>query len=287
MTSLAEQLQKLSQAGTDQFNGTDKAASSFLFPADRAAELDTTVICGLGRNGIETMVEVDSIFGDYVNLFGAASMDTNRELMTEADNVLLDQQIEHLLQCLSAYLLQPAAHNVLEWLVRRYRVHVYNSMMLLECFLPYHNTKVFARMLQLINIKSLPAHWNFLLNLQKAGAPLSREALVARCARDASLLRAVLGLMIRTANVTQRLPHGVHSQTSLLCASIATGTIDLLPAVSEQFTQQMLAAVIPALQLTTSTARAFQAAALLVVSHLLARAVLRRSAVENLMQLAV
>lgn len=58
--------------------------------------------------------------------------------------------------------------------------------------LPYHETQLFVRLVQLLDL-SRAARWRFLVGrVQQNGAPLPRDSLVLHCSRDFAVLDAVL-----------------------------------------------------------------------------------------------
>lgn len=48
----------------------------------------------------------------------------------------------------------------------RFHIHVYNPDSLIACALPYHETKVFVRVIQLLKIEEPTNRWNWLHGLQ-------------------------------------------------------------------------------------------------------------------------
>lgn len=98
----------------------------------------------------------------------------------------MDESITSFLRLLSAVFLLDSAHKALEYLIRRYSIHVYNVDAIMECILPYHENLYFSRMVQLLKISG--TKWEFLEPIQQSGAPLLRETLVKRCHKDLSIL---------------------------------------------------------------------------------------------------
>lgn len=47
-----------------------------------------------------------------------------------------------------------------------FHIHLYNVDSLLACALPYHDTNVFVRVLQLLKIKDATNRWSWLHSLQ-------------------------------------------------------------------------------------------------------------------------
>jgi U3 small nucleolar RNA-associated protein 10 len=56
---------------------------------------------------------------------------------------------------------------------------------------PYHGTRIFVRVLQMIDVSNESSRWHWLQPLQGPGVPLSKTALLNRCATDASFLHFV------------------------------------------------------------------------------------------------
>lgn len=193
MSSLAEQLKKLAQGQPlGAAKGSAKAVS-LLFTDKEAAELDMDAVCAIGSNGFEQLLNLAPTFAHYDGLFGTAAREINRDLQTKDDNARLDAHIRSFLRHLSPFLTVSAAHKALEWLVRRFQIHVHNIEAILECFLPYHHTNLFARMTRLLEIEANP-RWTFLVSCKKSGAPLDRQILVTRCANDRALFTFVCQL---------------------------------------------------------------------------------------------
>jgi U3 small nucleolar RNA-associated protein 10 len=190
MASLAEQLKRLAQ-GTPGAQGAQGArggvrAVSLMFTDKEAAELDMDAVCAIGSNGLEQLLNLAPTFAAYAGLFGAAAREVNRDLQTKDANAKLDAHIRSFLRHLAPFLTVSAAHKALEWLIRRFNIHVHNVDAILECFLPYHHTNLFARMLKLVDVDGSP-RWAFLTSSKKSGAPLDRQLLVTRCAQDRQL----------------------------------------------------------------------------------------------------
>ncbi|XP_042338993.1 HEAT repeat-containing protein 1-like, partial [Plectropomus leopardus] len=79
-----------------------------------------------------------------------------------------------------------------------FHIQLYNVDSLLACVLPYHDTNVFVRVLQLLKIKDATNRWNWLHVLQKPGVPLSRGTLVTHCYTDLSFMDFIC-TMVTTA----------------------------------------------------------------------------------------
>lgn len=61
----------------------------------------------------------------------------------------------------------------------------------MSLILPYHDTRIFVRVLQMIDVSDASNRWHWLHPLQGPGVPLSKTALLNRCATDASFLNFI------------------------------------------------------------------------------------------------
>lgn len=52
-----------------------------------------------------------------------------------------------------------------------FHIQLYNADSLLACALPYHDTNVFVRVLQLLKISDATSRWNWLHGLQVGDSP--------------------------------------------------------------------------------------------------------------------
>ncbi|KAL5215279.1 hypothetical protein ABZP36_004431 [Zizania latifolia] len=86
-----------------------------------------------------SLAGADERFRRYSNtLFSETSLEVNRERLTSKENDKLNKSISSYLRLLASYLQFPVALKTLEYLIRRYLVHVYNLDELLLSALPYH-----------------------------------------------------------------------------------------------------------------------------------------------------
>lgn len=117
----------------------------------------------------------------WQTLFGSKSIKHERGLNTPETNAKFDGMIKEALYLLSSAWGDAASTiavssitnvqvgasipasvlHALEYLVQKYYVHVFNAEHLLSAFLPHHETFLFDRLLQLIDLAQMP-HWAFL-----------------------------------------------------------------------------------------------------------------------------
>ena len=164
-----------------------KGKESFLFTAEKAARLTYEDVHIIGVDGLKELIRLDQRFGPFQEtLFHVSSVDRNREMESQVENEHLDSEIENFLFLLSPFFLMKAAHKSIEYLVRRYKIHIFNVDAIMASILPYHETPLFSRFVQLLNIS--PTKWHFLEPMQSSGVVMSRSTLLQRCNTDFSVL---------------------------------------------------------------------------------------------------
>jgi U3 small nucleolar RNA-associated protein 10 len=225
MTSLARQLERLAIPGQPSLRQlVSKKRPSLLFDRREAADMDADTFFSLGRNGLEELIGIDHTFSQFEDsLFTESSKEFERSVQTPDVLAELDRNLSVFLRRLSPYLLLKPAQKCLEWLVHAYRVHSCNVDAVVECVLPYYETKLFARVVQLLPLKSPSSRWHWLRPLQKAGSPLSRLSLVQHCLSDLSFLVFVSEMVPGAISVHKRSPPGsLRSVLALYCSTVIT-----------------------------------------------------------------
>ncbi|KAL2649237.1 hypothetical protein R1flu_017365 [Riccia fluitans] len=207
-TQLASQLQALEVVNKSTKNTSPSTRPSLLYHPSEAAEVDIRKIFDDALKGVDELARVDGRFRNYRNsLFGWPTMKIDRELQTKEENEKLDRLICGYLRLLSGYILLPPAHLTFEYLIRRYKVEVYNVDDVVLCVLPNHETTLFVRIIQLLHLKN--TRWHFLEGLKDTGGPPPREWLVKRLTTDISIVEVLCDsalsaseLAVKTKNVT-------------------------------------------------------------------------------------
>jgi hypothetical protein len=137
----------------------------------------------------------------FLQTVSVHSLHFERGLATRAENDKVDVVVGQLLSLLSTAMGDSASTSttscfssslhVLEYLLRRYEIHARpdTSERFLLATLAHHEQPVFLRVLQLIDLASLPT-WTFLRPFAAKGSPPpSRTILAKRAAKDDTLLR--------------------------------------------------------------------------------------------------
>jgi hypothetical protein len=151
---MATELQRqIAQLKAKQLNAdaVHKGRPSLFLTPQEAAAVDVEEVYDAGLGGLHTLQQYDDRFAVFSEtLFHPRSVRTQRELKSSEENKTLDQQLASLLRLLSLFVTEKPAHMVLEYLIRRFRIHELNVDELLKCIISIHDTKVqneFAEMM--------------------------------------------------------------------------------------------------------------------------------------------
>ncbi|KAF3842778.1 hypothetical protein F7725_001627 [Dissostichus mawsoni] len=203
MTSLAQQLKRLA------VTHSPKEVASLLFDPKDAAAMDRSTFYALGCTGLEVLLGIEPAFQEFKNsLFSRASLTLERSVQSKEVNEKLDAAIALFLARLCPYFLLKPAHKCIEWLVHRFHIQRYNADSLLGCSLPYHDTKVFVRVLQLLHLRE-KTNWSWLHPVQAySGATESSSKLRVVFTFYASVIVSSLdsAKRISDANISKLLP---------------------------------------------------------------------------------
>lgn len=190
MSEIRRQLNFLKQSFPTSQTEKKNERASFLFTSKESARMRKEEIFLISLDGLKELIGIDSRFEVFKDsLFGTKAPQFNRELHNKEINEQLDSTLEELLLLLSPYFLLNPAHKVLEFLIRNYKIHVFNVDHVMGCILPYHDHPLFSRFVQILQIKD--TKWEFLEPIQQSGVPLIREILVRRCITDFSILEFI------------------------------------------------------------------------------------------------
>ncbi len=180
-----------SKVGHTILNKNPKHKPSVLYPDSRAAASADVPLATLRENAIASLQYLSrnssrlfDVGGEnlpWKTLFGPKSIKFERGLNTKDTNAKFDNLIEDSLYLLSSVWgdainsaggpsnahVQLGANkpssvlHTLEYLIQKYYAHVYNTEALLVAFLPHHESFLFDRILQLIDLAKFP-QWSFL-----------------------------------------------------------------------------------------------------------------------------
>lgn len=179
VSSLAQQLAADASANAALLVSRSKKSSSstesYLFTSREASQHDLDSILALAQNGIAQLALLNPALSKRPrDLFSDSSREYDRTLVPKEEIIELDAEIGTVLRLVSPYLLQPPAAKIIEWLVRKYRyvfayvnlrndiliaffcrVQEFNQDDVLACFLPYHESPAFAKIVSIIHLQSV------------------------------------------------------------------------------------------------------------------------------------
>ncbi|PSN50219.1 hypothetical protein C0J52_07804 [Blattella germanica] len=222
-TSLAAQLKKLAVPQTTLLQEKNKRPS-LLFDPREAAKFDRDTFYEIGVSGLEELVKLNSKFEQFQNsLFDLSSRSLERSVEDTKANKKLNKLIRKFLLLLSPYFLIKSSHKTLEWLVNRFHIESFNVDDLMSLIFPYHNSRMFVRVLQIIDVSDPANKWHWLHPLQKPGVPLSKTALLNRCSSDPSFLKFVCNTTSDAIKVYKESGHVLATLLAFHCTTLIGG----------------------------------------------------------------
>ncbi|EGI62269.1 PREDICTED: HEAT repeat-containing protein 1 [Acromyrmex echinatior] len=277
-TSLAAQLKKLRTPQTNLLL-QDKKRPSLLFDPKEAANLDRDTVLSIGQSGLEELQKLSSVFDEFQGtLFAQSSVNFERAVQNVTLNKQLDAEIAKFLLLSTPYFLLNACHKALEWLVFRYHIHHYNKEQFILLILPYHETRIFVRALQLIDLSNESDKWHWLVPMQKRGIPLSSAILVNRLISDKGFLKT---LCTHVTFATKTYSDKASCLTTLYSfyTTAVLGMIELI-TITEVEVNYLLPTLLQGLR---SPILDFAASSYMIIAKLITKAKLNDDTIEKLL----
>jgi len=256
-TALQRQLAQIAANSTHQLDlkaQRTQHSKSLLFEPNEASRQSFDDIYGICIEGFEELCEFDSRFTQFAaSLFSESSKDIDRGQLSQAENEELDGVLNRFLGLIQGRILLKPAQKSLEWLIRRYRVHEYNTETLLLTCLPYHADEyVFPTLMSILPTdKQLPESFKWLHPYVASLSCPPRHALLSAMVTNRGLFAAFNSYILRIARA------GFASSLALGCwagvtAQAVNGMIDSSrsgrEAVRKQREEELLLRVLPILQ---------------------------------------
>ncbi|XP_051122807.1 uncharacterized protein At3g06530 [Andrographis paniculata] len=279
LSTISSQLRSIKDAlnaSTDPEPGRRRPLTrpSLLFDPRAAADVDAETILQLALSGLEVLITMEERFRSYKDdLFSQQSKELDRDLLGQEENTRINASICSYLRLLSGYLELHSAVKTLEYLIRKYKIHVYNTEDFILCALPYHVTHTFVQIVQLIDTGN--SKWKFLDGVKATGAWLPREVIVQQCIRDMGVLEAICNYGLP---VKKNLPSKpvVGFCTAVVFEVLGQVTVD------NNFVKRILPYVSSGMQHGARRLNQ-KAGALMIVSLLAQKATLARNVVKTLL----
>ena len=161
------------------------AKASLLYDAKSAADIDRETLHAIGASGFEELCRRDGRFEAHARgLFGRAVAEgKHRELEDAKESAATSARIGGYLKLLSGYFTEKAASKTLEYLIRRFKIHVYDVDAFIACAMPWHSTPEFVKACQVCQLEN-SKHFKWLTGVKETGAAPPRDALAVRCSKD-------------------------------------------------------------------------------------------------------
>ncbi|XP_068041112.1 HEAT repeat-containing protein 1 isoform X2 [Anomalospiza imberbis] len=283
MTSLAEQLKRLALPQTDPSLLDRSEVASLLFTCKEAATIDRDTFFAIGCTGLEELMGIDPSFEEFQSsLFSSTSKGLERSVQTKAVNQQLDKNISLFLIHLSPYFMLKPAQKCLEWLIQRFHIHLYNQDSLIGCVLPYHETNLFVRVIQLLDIKSPTHKWHWMDPIRKPGVPLARGTVITHCYKDLDFMDFICRLVAKSVKVFSECP-GNSAQLRVLLVFYASTIVSALGA-AEKITDAVVSLLLPYVQKgLKSSVQDYRAATYMIICQMTVKVTVETSLVHSLM----
>lgn len=210
VSAFASQLQAIAKNSSHELDlkvPRNAHAESLLFERDVAVKQDYETIYNICNEGYRELCQLDHRFHDFDrNLFSEQAKNQDRDQMSRSENEALDLVLKRCLMLLGGRLLLKPALKALEWLIRRFRVHVQNVDDLLYTVLPYHETPVWANVLSIVPNDKVVGSWKFVRPYLKTTWNIPRHAVAYAAANNDPFFASLNAYTLETCR--QGLSHG-------------------------------------------------------------------------------
>lgn len=178
MTSLEKQLKRLKTPQTEAFRQQERARPSFLYDRKEASGIDCDTHLRLANKGFKRLVKLHPDLAQYQDLFSEKSKEVERAVLHQDENEQLSKRIRKFINnSIVPFFMLNDCHETLEYLLYKYQVHNYQTNDLLCALLPYHETRLFARVLQVItNLDS--TLWGWLEPYRREGVAVPKQRII-------------------------------------------------------------------------------------------------------------
>ncbi|KAF4761136.1 hypothetical protein HAV15_006933 [Penicillium sp. str.  len=173
-SSLAAQLSQIAAKSTHELDLKAQRIShsqSLIFDPKVAGTQDFDAVYDICYDGFRELCSLDPRFAEFDRtIFSEQSKAEDRSQMNVPQNKELDTVVEAFLALVGGRLQLSPAVKAVDWLVRRFRIHEFNTTAVLLTLLPYHTTPLFLNLLSILpetltpTFKVLTPYKNGLIN---------------------------------------------------------------------------------------------------------------------------
>lgn len=197
-SSLKAQLAQIATNSTNSLNlKAQKAAhsKSLIFEPRVAASQSFDILYTLCHEGFQELCLLDGRFLEFQKtIFSEQSQTIDRTQLPVAEISELNKRLEAFLGLVGGRLRLNPAIKAVEWLVRRFRIHEYNTSFLLTTFLPYHTLPIFTTLLSILP-STVPVEYKFLAPYIRSLTQPQRRPIVA-AATDSTVFASTLNAYV-------------------------------------------------------------------------------------------
>lgn len=206
-TALGAALKTLASSRAREQRLGANAKASILYDARDAADVDRETIHAVGVRGFEELCRRDGRFEAFAKtLFSRARAEAGHRESEDAETSRATSvELRAYLRLLSGYFTEKCAVSTLEYLVRRFKIHVYDVDDFIACALPWHSTAEFVKCAQTCQLEN-SKNFKWLSGVKETGAAPPRDALAVRCSKDKAFFSfcAESATEMATAKVRER-----------------------------------------------------------------------------------
>lgn len=279
-TSLAAQLQRLAAPQTSLLYDSRKKPS-ILFDSNQAASKDREVIYDIGISGLHELIQLNPVFALYEDtLFDKTSIDLQRSVENKQLNEKLDANIRKFFFHLSPYFLLQPAHKCLEWLIRRFHIHEFNREDFVMLILPYHETLMFVRCVQILSIPGKNDSLFWLNGVKTSGSALAKKAIVNHAVGYSGFLMAYGDFLVQAVKQLDSKANVLQAMIAFYCTT-TVGVLDAVDKVDENVVTAILKTIVKGL---SSKAIDFTAASYMIIGHLVTKAQLAEKTLDRFLR---
>ncbi|EAW06964.1 snoRNA-binding rRNA-processing protein UTP10 [Aspergillus clavatus NRRL 1] len=193
-SSLAAQLSQIAAKSTNQLDLKAQRLShsqSLIFDRKVAGTQDFDTVYQICFEGFQELCQLDARFNSFERtIFSEQSKTEDRTQLSAAQNKELDVVLEAFLALVGGRLLLSPAVKAVDWLIRRFRVHEYNTEFTILTFLPYYTTPLFLNLLSILP-EDLTPTFKILIPYKKGLLNPPRHPLVHSATTNRAFLAAV------------------------------------------------------------------------------------------------
>nr|CAH8848081.1 unnamed protein product [Trichobilharzia regenti] len=218
--SLTDQLRALAIPITSSYVVDNVHRKSLIY--DDASKVDTQSCYSNSLTSFKKLCEMENAFNSFnKTLFSVTSCHIEMCNLLPQEKEKLDSEISKFLCYISSFLKHYVAVQALEWLVYKFQIHLHNVEDFIRCIIPYHETGLFVKFIQILNFKQLPASFQWLKPYAESGKSISRQEFTRLCFREHTIIPFICTTILSYVEHCQNLvPTRLNDMTNFFLAIV-------------------------------------------------------------------